>query len=164
MFRKLDDYLLTKLDSVTTMLQKRGILLTTIRVAAIGTSTAGMIVGHRDSPGWMAAFGLLWGINTIATIYWARNNRDYPENVRKMRELNARSIEIRENGLFQRYLWLGLTFWETADLIFSTGSLFTIIGCATFGLCEFLGACTFLGPGEFAKERKAKLEALPSEV
>ena len=156
---KIDNFIIETFDKGTTYLQKRGILpLNTLIMGTGCLFWSLLIVG---STGWslyaVSAIGALALYGEFNTWSDAAN---YWENQRKTQELNARVLLNRESGylfrLFSLFLFIPLGLFELSALVIAaaiTSILVIIMG--------YLRCCRYLGPGDYARQRKASLKALP---
>ena len=161
---KLDIWLLDKLDSLTTKLQRKGYLLTSIHVHVSGVIFASAILSCflKGQFVWMVVVGGVFGLILFGINIWAQNHKDYPSSVKMMEKLNAKVLYNRENRSLYRWIWLAfiVTLWplDLVDVfsgniskgIMSSICLFSMV------LSCFLDGCFFIGPGEFAKETQSQ--------
>lgn len=162
--RALDLWLLNKLDSLTTKLQRKGYLLTYIytQVAGLVFVTNTFQAWHAGRYIWLVICGTVWGAWLWGSIRWAEQNKDYPYSAKIMERLNARAVTERESAQFIRFAFIGMSvFLLITDAIgVATGvrpifeALISSLGWYTVMLMIYLAGCFYIGPGHFAKDKQ----------
>lgn len=165
---KLDQYLLDKLDALTTRLQRKGYRLTEIyvQVAALVLISTLLDLSMSHARSWLFVFcGIIWGGWLWVAIRWANTHRDYPESHKLMERLNARALFERENMvIFRIFYGSMMTGFSIAEVwLFFVGTngllkaLVAIISTLTPALMFYMHGCFYIGPGHFAKDQKTQL-------
>ena len=161
---KLDLWMLDRLDTFTTKLQRKGILLTSVHVYVAGVTLASnvvnpVVIDHR----WLVPFaGLVWGVSLFFKLKWADENKDYPSSVRMMEKLNAKALRNREDDCVMRWMWLVLWMFLVPSWILNIiegdyiKAISSTVALNSAVLLGFIDGCFFIGPGEFAKQTKEK--------
>lgn len=160
MLKRMDAYLIEKLDRVTTKLQKKGIKLTHIHVVAMVLTMFANIANNHGDPLGTVFSGVVWGAWLYGYQKWANENSDYSEVQRKMLSLNARVMLDREFQIIVRVVWFMiwpidiLKAYSEIRQTHYLDAVVTMLSIVTPTLCWYLNCCTFLGPGEFAKQKQ----------
>jgi len=159
----MDKWIVDQFDRAGIWAQKRGWLLTDIRMHVGGLTFAVTVSSTWVQKNyWLMPLVLaVWGGHFIWALNRARWYRDYPSNIKMMQRLNAEAVRERETGMVFRLMFIGL--WVTLmpvnvyDALYKTSVAIEILdNLATFVPMCLLYVFTMihLGPGEFAKQKQ----------
>lgn len=170
----LDAFILRHADRVATALQRRGWLLTNTYVwlaAATLLFSISSVWVPTPEPAAVGLMVIVWGIWLFVSVRWAERNRDYPQSVKLMQQLNAAALLERErtHSRFIRLVWLSFFIISIAVLAFvgvSPKRVFITLTDISAATMLYLQACTFLGPGDFASKRNREFaqDSVPYET
>lgn len=163
---KLDLWLLDKLDTFTTKLQRKGWMLTELYVYVAGATLVFNLgtVWLGGNPWMICWVGGIWGAWLFAAIRWANQNKDYPVSVKIMEALNARALAYREDEAKFRFVWWGMLIgFGSGNIILAIttgdylGNTLSTLGLASPLLMLYLHGCFYIGPGHFARDEQKQL-------
>ena len=168
--RASDLWLLDKLDTFTTKLQRKGYRLTELYVQVAGATLVFNLstVWLGKNPFLICWVGGIWGAWLFAAIRWANLNKDYPTSLKIMECLNKEALAYREREFNFRVLWwmmlIGLGGGNIINAVFFNGgflsSILSTLGLASPLLMLYLHGCFYIGPGHFARDAQKQLSGM----
>lgn len=157
MLRKIDWFIVVRLDSLCRWAQKRGMSLTRAHCVAAAASLLFNLADLRYYPVSFVIMGTLFSVILYGTLAWASDNADYKTNVRKCAALNAKAKDLLETSVLSRSLWLFMTFalvpWYLLRVDMADRSTFTfVMSFVAPTLMFYLYPVTFVGAEEQRSE------------
>jgi hypothetical protein len=153
----MDAWIISRFDSVGIWLQKRGYLMTAIRLqwaSAVLLLNVGLYA-HTHEPILMLLSGVLFGLWTYIDVIFHKKYCDYPLSIKMCQELNAQVLLEHEKNWTTRMLGIWVVVvpgivYLVIDL--SRGDYFSgVMRWLASGVMVFyfyVECCSFVGPGE----------------